>query len=112
MKLTEETDQLLRCLMHILGRASMPIKTVYDLVGRGDKQIQAFNLCDGSLSQSEVSKKTKIDQGQLSRTSTRWVENGIAFWIGVGKDARLLHIYPLPSNTKPKAKKPKKSKNR
>lgn len=112
MKLSEETDQLLRCLMHILGRASMPIKTVYDLVGRGDKQIQAFNLCDGSLSQSEVSKKAKIDQGQLSRTFTRWVENGIAFWIGEGKEARLLHIYPLPSNTKLKSNKPKRSKKR
>ena len=108
MKASEHSDELLRCLVHIIGRASMPIETVYDLVGRGDKQIQAFNLCDGSLSQSEVSKKTKIDQGQLSRTFTRWVENGIAFWIGEGKDARLMHIYPLPSTTKPKSKKPKK----
>lgn len=112
MKAIEFSEELLRCLVHIIGRAYMPIETVYELVGRGDKQIQAFNLCDGSLSQSEVSKKAEIDQGQLSRTFTRWVENGIAFWIGEGKDARLLHIYPLPSNSKPKSNKSKRSKKR
>jgi hypothetical protein len=69
------------------------------------KQIEAFNLCDGTLSQGEVSKKTGINQGNLSRTFTRWVESGIAFWIGEGKDSKLLHIYPISPAAKKRSKK-------
>ncbi|SRR5713226_2384224 len=108
MKTAEHSDQLLRCLVHIIGRAAMPPEKVYELVGRGDKQIEAFNLCDGSLTQKEVSKKTGIDAGNLSRTFTRWIENGIAFWLGEGQAARLLHIYPLPTTAKAKPKKKKR----
>lgn len=108
MKTTEQSDQLLRCLVQIIGRAVMPSEKVFELVGRGEKQIEAFNLCDGSLSQKEICRKTGIDAGQLSRTFTRWVENGIAFWIGEGQAAKLLHIYPLATTTKPKAKSKKK----
>jgi hypothetical protein len=95
MKIAERSEYLLRCVVHIIGRATMPVDTVYKLVGRGAKQIEAFNLCDGSRAQSEVSKKTGINQGNLSRTFDKWVENGIAFWIGEGKEARLMHIYPI-----------------
>jgi hypothetical protein len=108
MKATEHSDQLLRCLVHIIGRAAMAPEKVFELVGRGEKQVEAFNLCDGSLSQKEICKKTGIDAGQLSRTFTRWVENGIAFWMGEGQSARLLHIYPLPTSAKAKPKKKKK----
>src|SRR2546422_3423842 len=72
MPQSERLDYLLRCLVHIVGRSAMPIETVYELVGRGNKQIEAFNLCDGSLTQIEISKKTKINQGNLSRTFKRW----------------------------------------
>ena len=108
MKSSEHSDQLLRCLVHIIGRAAMPQEKVLEVVGRGAKQIEAFNLCDGKLSQKEVCKETGIDAGNLSRTFTRWVENGIAFWIGEGQAARLLHIYPLPTAAKAKPKKKKK----
>lgn len=108
MKTTEHSDQLLRCLVHIIGRAAMPPEKVLELVGRGEKQVEAFNLCDGSRSQKEICKKTGIDAGQLSRTFTRWIENGIAFSIGEGQSAKLLHIYPLPTSGKAKPKKKKK----
>ena len=104
MKSGEHTDELLRCLVHIIGRAAMPIETVYNIVGRGAKQIEAFNICDGTQTQSQISKRTGIDQGNLSRTVAKWVENGIAFWVGEGKDARLLHIYPVPTTEKAKTK--------
>lgn len=94
--MSELSDDLLRCLVQIVGRASMPMGTVCEIIGDRKKQIHAFNLCDGTLSQAEVSKKSKIDQGNLSRTFDRWVKNGIAFWIGEGKDAKLMHIYPIP----------------
>jgi hypothetical protein len=106
MRSNEQTDELLRCLMHILGRAAMPPEKVVELIGGGKKQVRAFNLCDGTLSQSEVAKKAGIDSGNFSRTFSRWVENGIAFSVGDGNDAKLLHIYPIPSSgiTKSKGK--------
>jgi len=107
MKSTEQTDQMLRCLMHIIGRAAMPLEKVYELIGSGKKQIAAFNLCDGTLSQSGVAKKAGIDPGNFSRTSARWVKNGIVFWVGEGNDAKLLHIYPISQAATKKAKKKK-----
>jgi hypothetical protein len=98
-------NDLLRCLVHIVGRASMPTDTVSELVGHGRKHIEAFNLCDGTLSQLEISKRTRIDQGNLSRTFDRWVKLGIAFWIGEGKEAKLMHIYPIPTGRKGKFRK-------
>jgi hypothetical protein len=44
----------------------------------------------------EVARATRIDQGNLSRAATSWVKNGIAFWVGEGDEARLLHVYPIP----------------
>ncbi len=98
MKSTDQTDHLIRCLMHIIGRAAMPQEKVIELIGGGRKQIIAFNLCDGTLSQSEVARKAGIDRGNFSRTFARWVESGIAFNVGNGNDAKLLHIYPIPSS--------------
>lgn len=108
MKTIEYSDQLLRCLVHIIGRAAMSVEKVADVVGSGPKQIEAFNLCDGTRSQTEVCKKTGLDAGNLSRTFTRWVENGVAFWIGEGKAVRPLHIFPLPTSAKTKPRKKKK----
>lgn len=108
MKSEEQANQQMRILIQIIARAAIPVATVKATIGAGKKQITAFNLCDGTVSQKEISKKTGIDPGQLSRTSGRWVENGIAFWIGEGKDTRLLHVYPVPSNAPTKAKKKRK----
>ena len=108
MNLTEQTDQLLRCMMQIIGRSAMSPEKVYEIVGDGKKQITAFNLCDGTRNQSEVATKAGIDSGNFSRTFTRWVQNGIAFRIGEGKEARLMHIYSIPRAVKGKAKKTRK----
>ncbi len=108
----EKSEQLLQCLVQIIGRAVIPAEKVYEAVGTRKNRVKAFNLCDGSLSQKEISAKTGIDQGNLSRTFKRWVESGIAFPIGDENDARLLHIYPLPTATKAKRKKKKKKKKK
>jgi hypothetical protein len=87
----------------------MPADTVYNIVGRGTKQIDAYNICDGTLTQSQIARKTGIDQGNLSRTFSRWVHSGIAFWVGEGKEARLLHIYSVPkARTKGTSRKKKR----
>ena len=93
---TVKIEHLLECLVHVLGRTALPLDHVQRIVGTTARQIKAFNLCDGAHSQAQVAKATKIAQGNLSRTFTRWIEQGVAFWLGEGKEARLLHIYPIP----------------
>ena len=89
-------EQLLQCLIHVVGRAAMTEESVREIVATGDKQVEAFNLFDGTHTQTEVAQRVGVDQGNLSRAAARWVENGAAFWIGEGDDARLLHIFPIP----------------
>jgi hypothetical protein len=100
----ERIESLLECLIQVIGRVAIPIDRVYEIVGTNDKQIKAFNLCNGVVTQLEVAKKCGIDPGNFNRIITKWVENGVAFWIGSGKDARVMHIYSIPSITKKKSK--------
>ncbi len=86
---------LLACAIQIMGRLAIPADKVLEVVGNKKKLIDAYNLCDGTRTQSEVVKKLRLDQGSFSTTSNRWVKNGVAFWIGEGKETRLLHLYPL-----------------
>jgi hypothetical protein len=90
----EEAD-LLRCLVQVIGRATIPPMEVLSVVGKRKKQIKAFNLCDGSRTLRDIARKSQINQGNLSRTTTRWLEQGILFRIGEGKAARFMHIYPV-----------------
>lgn len=103
MKSEEHMNQLLQILIQVIARGAVPLASVRGIVGSGKKQIEAFNLCDGTLNQTEISKKLKIDSGNFSRTVGRWVEDGIAFKLGDGKQAKLLHIYPLGKETKRRA---------
>lgn len=93
-----ELEQLVACLIQVIGRSVMPPNRVLDLVGGGRANLRAFNMCDGLRTQREISKKLKIDQGQLSKTFSRWIECGIAFRVGNGSESRLLHIYPVQAD--------------
>jgi len=95
-----DTDTLLRAMLCTIGRSAFTVRQVYDLVnpkGRGAKQIKAYNLADGSKTQAQILSATKLDQGNFSRTVTRWIESGIMFRLGEGRESRLLHIFPIPS---------------
>ena len=95
MTVSTHFEQLMQCLIQVVARAAIREDRVRAVVGAGSKQLRAFNLADGTKSQQQIAKATGIDQGQLSRTFQRWVENGVAFWMGEGKETRLLHVYPM-----------------
>jgi len=101
-------DSLLECLVQMIGRVAVPTDKVYEIVRSNTKYQKAFNLCEGSNNLTEVAKKCGIKQGNLSVTFKRWVENGVAFWIGEGNDARPLHIYPIRPVKKNRTKKKRK----
>jgi hypothetical protein len=99
-------EQLLIAILGVTARQAFPPDRLAELVApkkvKGDKQVKAFNLCDGTLTQSEIAKALKLDQGNFSRTVSRWADAGIVFRLGEGREAKLLHVYPLPANGKSK----------
>ncbi len=98
-----DNDELLRILVQLNGRQAFPAEMLRGIVGSG-KCVVAYNLCDGSRTQAEVVKEAKVDQGQFSRTSSRWVQEGVLFKLGSGRDTKLLHLYPLAPEPKAKDK--------
>lgn len=95
MKPDDMLNDLLRCTLQVIGRLAIQPDKVREIVG-ASKQLRAYNLCNGTRSQKVIAKESGLDQGNFSRTSSRWVENGVAFWVGDNADKQLLHLYPLP----------------
>ena len=65
-----ETD-LLRCLLHVVGRTAISANDVREVVGGGKNRVKAFNLFDGSRTILEVARTTKIDR---VISAGRWVD--------------------------------------
>ncbi len=108
----QKIEQLLEALVHVIGRSAVPLEEVQKAVATSAKHVKAFNLCDGIRAQKQVVKACRMNQSSLSKTFARWVENGVAFWIGESKaDRRLLHIYPIPASSA-KAKKKKRARGK
>ena len=92
----DQTETILKALLATTGRAAFSVEQIHAIVnpkGNSAKQIKAYNLADGSLSQGDIAKKLKLDSGNFSRTVSRWVDAGIMFRLD---DKVLLHIYPVP----------------
>jgi DNA-binding MarR family transcriptional regulator len=89
-------ESLLRAIFATVGRSTFVPQQVHRLVtphGGSDKQLAAYNLCDGNTPQADIVKKSKLDKGTMSRALTRWIEAGIV--VRIGKDQLPLHVYPL-----------------
>jgi hypothetical protein len=98
------TDALLKGILATMGRTAFPPELLHKIVAPtsgSDKQVLAYNLCDGETPQAEIGKKAKLDKGNLSRSIARWIEAGVV--IRVGADGHPLHLYPLPPKIKKEA---------
>lgn len=102
----DTNEALLRAILATTARQVFPAEELVKLIAptsSGEKQLLAYNLCDGTTHQAEIVKKANLDKGNLSRSISRWIEIGII--IRVGKEQCPLHVYPLPKEfvkTKPK----------
>ena len=95
------TDALLKGILATVGRTAFPPEKLYKIIAPttgSTKQVLAYNLCDGETPQAEISKRAKLDRGNLSKTIAKWVEAGVV--VRVGADGHPLHLYHL--STKPK----------
>lgn len=102
------TESLLRAILAMTARQTFSPRVLAKMVAPtagGEKQLLAYNLCDGLTPQNEIGNKAKLDKGNLSRSISRWIEAGIL--VRVGADQYPMHVYPLPkeyltSNSKKK----------
>ena len=102
MERRDQLEDLIRILIQLTARSVFPEDRLREIVvplGTSGKQLTAYNLCDGSRTQADVARKAKIDRGNFNRTVTRWVRLGAMHSIGSGRDARLLHLYPLSKHS-------------
>jgi hypothetical protein len=94
--MVDTTQSLLRAILATVGRTAFPPEVLYKIVAPttgSDKQLLAYNLCDGETPQSVIGQKAKLDSGNLSRSIARWIEAGVV--VRVGADQFPLHLYPL-----------------
>jgi hypothetical protein len=102
----DNTEALLKGILATVARTAFPPEALYRIVSPtagSDKQILAYNLCNGEKSQAEICKGSKLDPGSLSRSIARWIEAGVI--IRVGADKLPLHLYPLTGPTAKSGKK-------
>jgi hypothetical protein len=65
------TEELLRAILATVARNTFPPAALMKIVAPtagSEKQLLAYNLCDGETPQAEICKKAKIDKGSFSRT--------------------------------------------
>lgn len=94
------SEAYLRAILGVVARNTIPPDDLASQVGVGStksKQIEAYNLCDGSLTQGEIAKKTGLDPGNFSRTMNRWVDDGLVIRTETNGQMRPVHLYPIPT---------------
>ncbi|MDR3573744.1 MAG: hypothetical protein P4L50_07780 [Anaerolineaceae bacterium] len=97
----DTTETLLKAILAMVSRATIPPEELSKIIAptaKSDKQILAYNLCDGETSQAEICKKAKLQQSNLSSSITRWVEAGVM--VRVGPDRLPMHLYPLSKSAR------------
>ncbi|WP_417492334.1 MarR family transcriptional regulator [Maricaulis sp.] len=90
---------LLRGILATIARQTFTPDTLYALVvpnSNAKTNAIAFNLCDGSRTQSEIATAAGVDKGNLSKRIQRWVDAGIIIKIPHEKSWLPLHLYPIP----------------
>jgi hypothetical protein len=90
----DNSQVYLKAMLAMLARQSFPPDKLATLVGKG-KQLEAYNLCDGTRTQSEVAKALSLDASNFSKTVARWSDAGILIRVTEGKEVRPVHLYPL-----------------
>ena len=92
----DTNESLLRAIFATIGRNTFPRKAVLAIVAlreNSEKNLVAYNLCDGNTPQIEIAKRAKLDKSNFGKALARWVDAGIV--VRVGKEEHPLHVYPL-----------------
>jgi hypothetical protein len=75
----------LKGILATVARTAFPPEALSKIVAPtagSDKQILAYNLCDGETPQTAIGRKAKVDAGSLSRSIAKWIEAGVVIRVG------------------------------
>lgn len=91
-------DAFLRAILATVARQTFSPADVLEILGpaAGKKQHRAYNMCDGSRTQTEIAKEIGLDPSNFSKTLNRWIDEEIVIRVGENREARPLHVYQLP----------------
>jgi DNA-binding MarR family transcriptional regulator len=93
-------DAYLRAILATVARQTFPVEKILEIMGpkAGEKQYRAFNMCDGTNTQAQITKELGLDPSNFSKTLGRWVDEGIVIRVTEQNEARPVHVYPLPES--------------
>lgn len=98
----ESTDCLLKALISLTGRVAFSevglLKIIAPVKKGREKLVEAYNLCNGMRTQSEITKLLKLHEGNFSVKVNRWIEEGVLFRIPYDDGVCLLHVFPISKN--------------
>lgn len=93
----DTNEVLLKTILAMVSRQTFPPAELSKIVSPnsgGQKQMEAYNRCDGQTPQAEIGKLSKLDKGSLSRSISRWIDAGVM--VRIGPDQLPMHLYALP----------------
>ena len=91
-------EGLLRAILATVARQTFSPEDIEALVApqtNSKKWLKVYNACDGTLTQSEIAKKLKVDNSDVSKKIKKWIGDGIIIRLADGKSDRPVHVYPL-----------------
>jgi len=103
----DEQQSILLMTMQLIARQTFDKDDLFNIVAVGsnwEKQVSAYNLCNGINSQSDIAKLAGLDTGNFSRSLSRWIEEGIVFKMG----EKPTHIFVITKSQINKKKREKK----
>ncbi|MEM7700354.1 MAG: MarR family transcriptional regulator [Pseudomonadota bacterium] len=89
----------LRAILATVARQTFSVADILSHVaprGNSEKQVLAYNLCDGTRTLTKIASEAKLDRGNLSKSIKRWIDAGIVIKVESGQEVRPVHVYPLP----------------
>jgi hypothetical protein len=94
----EAQNAFLRAILATVARQTFSPAKILEIMGpaAGEKQFRAYNLCDGTRSQSDIAKELGLDPSNFSKSLNRWIDEGIVIRVGENRETRPMHVYPLP----------------
>jgi DNA-binding MarR family transcriptional regulator len=88
-------EAYLRAILATVGRQAFRPEALAELVAPtagSEKQIAAYNLCDGEHTQTEIALAAKLDRSNLSKLIAKWEGLGIVFRLSDGGESKPMHI--------------------
>lgn len=103
----ENSHVYLKAMMSLVARQTFTPERLAEIVSpvANLRAYEAFNLCDGTRTQTEIATSLKIDSGNFSRTVKKWSDEGVIIKINDDNKEKLVHVYPINDRLIANAKK-------